>query len=146
MWMVFLANLRRAVPCSQTWNELLAASDPVGTTIALLGLLRPLHLRHPSLEFTALIIQCTRAILCLPAAMARGRAHTRHTAARLTRAACSATAAVTLGPNPSPRRRTNNTGCTPGCEHQIQIESEDGRPTPGTRRWSWRRSSTLTAT
>lgn len=100
MWMVFLANLRRAVPCSQMWNELLAASDPVGTTIALLGLLRPLHLRHPSLEFTALIIQCTRAILCLPAAMARGRTHTRQTAARLTRAACSATAAVTLGLNP----------------------------------------------
>uniref|UniRef100_A0A8C2QLE4 Homeobox A7 n=1 Tax=Cricetulus griseus TaxID=10029 RepID=A0A8C2QLE4_CRIGR len=35
---------------------------------------------------------------------------------------------------------------TPGCAVQDPIGSGDARPTRATRRWSWRRNSTLTAT
>jgi len=122
MWMVFLANLRRVVPCSRTWSELLAVLDPVETARARHGLLRPLRFHHLSLEFTASVMQSTRAIPCLPQAMARDRTHTC-TATRLTRAACSATAAVIRGRDPSPRRRINSTGCTLGCGRQVCANS-----------------------
>lgn len=87
--------------------------------MARLVLQPPSRLRRPCLEFTASITQCTRATPCLPRAMARGRTHTHCTAACLTRAACLPTAATTRSRDPSPRCRTNNTGCTPGWEHQV---------------------------
>lgn len=119
MWMVFLANIRRVVLSSQTWSGRLAVLDPVERTMPRLGRLRPSRLHHLYQEFTASIMQCTRADPCLPRAMARGRTRTHCTAACLTRAACSPTAATTRSRDPLPRRRTNNTGCTPGWEHQV---------------------------
>lgn len=118
MWTVFLANIRRVVPSSQTWSGRLAVLDPVERTTARLGQLRPLRLHRPCLEFIASIMQCTRAGLCLPRAMARARMHTHCNAACLTIAA-SPTAAAIRSRDPSPRRRTNNTRCTPGWEHQV---------------------------
>ncbi|XP_035805311.1 homeobox protein Hox-C4 isoform X3 [Amphiprion ocellaris] len=122
-----MANLRRVVPRSQMQIERPAALDPVETAMAPLGLQRPSRLHRPSLEFTASTMWCTKATLCSPRATASGRTHTLCTAARLTRAACSATAAVIRCRRPSPRRRTNSTGCTPGCEHQFSTSAEPNR-------------------
>lgn len=124
MWTVFLANMRRAALSSQTQSGRPAALDPVGRTTARLGLLlRPSRSRRPCPEFTASVTRCTRATQCLPRATAGGTTRTRCTAACSTRTACSPTAAAIPSRDPSPRRWTNNTGCTPGWERQVRADA-----------------------
>lgn len=129
MWMVFLANIRRVVLCSQTQSGLLAAVDPEERTMARLGLLRPSRSHRPCLGFTAPVMPYTRATLCLLRATARGRTRTHRTAARLTRDACLPTAAAIRGRDLSPCRRTNSTVCTPGWEHQVCADIVSCYPT-----------------
>ena len=122
MWTVFLARIRRRL-CFQTRSGLLVVPDPVERTMARLGVLRPLRSHRPCLEFTASTMQYTRAAPCLPRATARCTMRTHCTAARLTRTAYSPRAAAIRGRDPSPLRRTNITGCTPGWEPQVCPDS-----------------------
>lgn len=106
MWIVCFANPRRVVLCSRAQRALPAGSDPAERRLP-----SPLHRVSP--EFTASVMEA-RAALCLPQAVVADRTRARSSAARWSR-----TAAAARGRAPSPLRRTNSTGSTPGCGHQV---------------------------
>lgn len=121
MWMVFLANLQRWVPCSRVQSAPGAVLELVAKSRAPLGLLRPSRSHHLSREFIAPITQPAGAIQCLPQAMRTEG--TLCTTTPLTRTVCSAMAAVIRVRDPTFHRKTS-TGCTPGCRHQVWTKSE----------------------